>query len=467
VTGWNDPVPSPEGSFLRRRDGVLAVEGCDVQALAERFGTPLYVLSETALRRRVAELRGAFGAAWPEGEVLVMPAVKANFGIAVQRVVAQEGCGADLFGAGELEVAVRAGIEPDRISLNGPSKDFATIHRAVSMGARITLDDVHEIELVRRAAKQAGRRAIVRVRVRPQLLADDISDVYGIPVREAYARYKPGIPWEDLVSAHAQLTAPELDLAGVMMHFGRHTTDLRVLGHVARRYALLIGELARAWDGWTPRTIDIGGGLAARGDPYGRARDSRTVFDDPPGLAEYAAVICANLRDGLTETGIDPGGRRLEVEPGRALFGPCGIHLTRVLNIKRQHSPFPYTWVETDTSQAFLPDIVLEDARYPIAPARLPADDHPTDQADVVGRSCTSDVLAQGEVLPAVAPGSLLAFCHTGAYQEAGATNFNALSRPAAVMVNGSDAHLIRRAETIDDVLARDIIPAHLTGERQ
>jgi diaminopimelate decarboxylase len=466
VNWLSDPANGQVVGFAGRRGGALVIDGCDVQELAEQFGTPLYVISEAALRRRVAELRGAFDAAWACGEVVLMPAVKANYGLAVQRVLAQEGCGSDLFGGGELEVAIRAGTDPGLISVNGPCKDLATITRAVAMGARITLDDVHEIDLVRRAADQVGRRAVVRVRVKPDLRVETISDVYGITIGEAFGRYKPGIPWEDLVAAKDQLGSPELDLTGVMMHLGRHTTDLTAIGQVARRYGALIKDLSRAWDGWTPSTIDVGGGIAAQGDPHGKARREAHPAA-PPGLPAYATAICGNLAESLWDNGIDPAGRRLEVEPGRALFGPCGVHLSRVLNVKRQTVPFPFTWVETDTSQAFLPDVVLEEARYPIALAQIPTTQPAADRAevDVVGRSCTSDVLARGELLPAVGPSTLLAFFHTGAYQEAGAHNFNALSRPATVLVSGTDAHLVRRAETIDDVLARDVVPAHLQGE--
>jgi diaminopimelate decarboxylase len=111
--------------LLQRRDGVLFVDGCSVEELAARHGTPFHVVSEAALRARARRIRRAFAAAWPEGEVVLLPAVKANYVIAVQRVLAQEGCGADVFGAPELEVAIRAGTDPDRISLNGPSKDVA------------------------------------------------------------------------------------------------------------------------------------------------------------------------------------------------------------------------------------------------------------------------------------------------------------------------------------------------------
>ena len=114
----------------------------------------------------------------------------------------------------------------------------------------------------------------------------------------------------------------------------------------------------------------------------------------------------------------------------------------------------PRTWVETDTSQAFLPDVVLEEARHPVLPARAGGGD--AEPVDVVGRSCEFDVLAAAEPLPPVAAGDVLVFALTGADHEAGSHNFNALPRPATLLVTGSEAHVVRRAETVDDVLGRD-----------
>ncbi len=459
---WEDTVMVAAPGGFGRRGGRLAVEGCLLAELAERYGTPLYVISEAALRERAREFQRCFGDAWPHGPVTLLPAVKANYAVALHRILAQEGCGADLFGAGELEVAVRAGIRPSLISLNGTAKDAATIRRAVEIGARITLDSVREVKLTREVARACGERANVRVRVRPLLSSDAVSEPYaGMLQREAYGRYKPGIPREDLDAAGAALQAPELNLCGVHMHFGRHTVDLDDFGHVIDRYVDAIAELRVRWGGWEPRTIDIGGGISHHADPSCRAGIAAPPERDFPTVAQYAQALCGRLAGGLERVGIDPAGRVLELEPGRALFGPAGIHLSRVISSKRQETPFPHAWMELDTSQTYLPDIALERSRYPIA-----IDDEnpgePRMPYDVVGVNCTSDVLAHGELLPALAPGALVAFGLTGAYQDAGASNFNVLPRAATVLVHGADSDVIRTRETIGDVLARDVVPAHL-----
>ena len=152
---------------LSIRDGHLWMEGCDTVELARTFGTPIHVLSEDQLRRNVRRTIAAFRAAWPEGDVLLLPSIKANYTLALRRILTQEGTGCDTFGPGELEAALRTGVPPETISVNGSVKAPELIARAVDAGCRITLDSVREIELVRQAARDAGRRAVVRFRVRP------------------------------------------------------------------------------------------------------------------------------------------------------------------------------------------------------------------------------------------------------------------------------------------------------------
>ncbi len=455
--------------MLNREDGRLTIEGHLVEDLAERYGSPLFVVSEPALRARAREFQRAFGAAWPDGPVVVMPAIKANPVLALQRILAEEGCGCDLFGGSELEVAVRAGIDPDRISVNGTAKDRQTLERAVSIGARITIDDVHEIAIAREAARAVGKPARLRVRLRPEIEDDALSDGNallavakqgGLKIRDAYARYKPGIPGNDLDRVGAEIAAPEIELVGAMMHFPRHTTDLRVVGHVAERFAALIADVAERWD-WLPDSIDVGGGFSYPEDPFGRGHPELAERPPGPEIEEYATTIGTHLRQALERHGIDSAGRRLELEPGRALFGPVGVHLATVLNVKRQTVPVEHTWVETDTTQHFMPGLALEWCRFPVETGRAAADSSAL-VADVVGRSCVADVLARAEPLPEVEPGELLCFRTTGAYQETDASNFNAMPRPATVLVEPGASQLVRRRETTGDVLSRDLIPDHL-----
>ena len=151
----------------------------------------------------------------------------------------------------------------------------------------------------------------------------------------------------------------------------------------------------------------------------------------------------------------------LEIEPGRALHADTGIHLTRVVNLKSQREPLAWRWVETDTTEMFLLDLLVEHCRFPVVAATR-MDEPAAEPVDVVGCSCGFDVLAHQVRLPAVEPGETLAFLDTGAYEDGCAANFNALPRPAIVLVNGESAEIVRRAETIEDVFARDLVPERL-----
>jgi diaminopimelate decarboxylase len=455
----------PIDDCLSIKEGILFMEGCDVTYLADRFGTPLYVMSEDQLRRNVRAFQAEFTRGWPDGPVVVMPSIKANYALALRRILNQEGAGCDTFGPGELHAALSTGVPPDLISFNGSSKTEELLVRAARAGARITLDSAREVELVVAAAERAGRKAQVRLRVRPDFDFAARSDFYSEPVsvRIASQMYKPGIPTEDLAgAARSLLDAPGVDLTGVMMHVGRHTTNLRVWSRMMQRFVGVIGWLREATGGWEPREIDIGGGFAVPRDPFGRSDRRRSTAPQAPSIAQYAQAITRALRDELRGIGMSTA-IRLEVEPGRAIYGNAGIHLATVTNIKHQAKPLDHTWIETNTSDSFLPDVNLERNRWIVCVAGR-ASTLGSTTADVVGISCNFDVVVPAASLPEVSPGDVLAFIDTGAYQDANATNFNALPRPATVLVTGDQAEIIKRAETVMDVFARDVIPSRLAG---
>ncbi len=445
----------------------LHIEGCSAAALASRFGTPLYVISEDQLRRNVARWRSAFAARWP-GQVLLLPSLKANPVLALRHVLNEEGVGCDVFGPAELDAALRCDTPPELISLNGSAKDPALLERAIGVGARITLDSADELPRAIAAAQRVGRRAHLRLRLRPDLigLEEQISEMSpeGASVRSALDRYKAGIPTEDLLAMEPSLlTDPAIDLAGVHLHVGRHSSDPAVWVRAVDALAEALAALRERWDGLVLREIDLGGGFPAPRDPFGRLLPQRRNAPPlSPGPDAYAAPLCERLHARLVGLDIDPASIRLELEPGRALYADAGIHLATVRNVKRQSEPEPLTWVEVDSSDAYLPDVNLESSRWTVLSVKEP-DAERTLTADVTGRTCALDVIVPDANLPDVAPGDVLAFLDTGAYQEAGANNFNAMPRPGTVLVHGDRAELVRRHETIEDVFARDLVPERLS----
>ena len=451
---------------LSVRDGRLFVEGRDCVELARTFGTPLFVVSEKQLRRNARRLVSAFGSRWPEGRVNVLPSIKANFSLALRRILTQEGLGCDTFGSAELDAALRCGVRPELISVNGSVKDVALIERAVEAGARITLDSVREIAMVRDTAWRLGSRATVRFRVRPDYAELERPSEFAeqdVSIRSLMRTYKPGIPTEDLLRAGPEaLAAEELDVSGVMAHLGRHHHETAMWRSMVRGFVDTLAVLADAWNGWMPREVDLGGGFATPRDPTGRAL--ARAADRParaPSVEEYAEAVTSTLREELARRGLDATGLTLELEPGRAMYADAGIHLATVINVKRETGRVPPEWVETDTSEAFLPDLLIEHDRFVTVVANkaaLPV----AEPVDVVGKSCGFDLLGTEVSLPRVEPGDVLAFLDTGAYQDAASFNFNAMPRPATVLVCEDTAEVIKRAETVEDVFRRDTVPGRL-----
>jgi diaminopimelate decarboxylase len=442
---------------LSVHNGRLWMDGCDLVELAAQFGTPLYVVSEEQLGRNLRRIEAAYREAWPHGDVRLLPSLKANLSLALRRILSLAGAGCDTFGPGELQAALEAGVAPHLISVNGSAKDGVLIERAVAAGARVTLDSERELELVAEAARRTGIRAPVRLRLRPDYdgLGQPSDFFPELDIRAAAQRYKPGIPAEQAVElGRRALAAGELELTGLMAHLGRHSADPDVWHGMAASFADLVGRCCRAWD-WRPAELDVGGGMPALRDPT-----SPTGRPAAP-AAVYANAIAGTLAAELARHGIDPAGIALEVEPGRSLYADTGIHLTRVRNVKEQHSPIAWRWVECDTTEMFVADLLIEHAHFPVRVASRAAEE-PALRADLVGISCGFDVLASQVNLPAVAAGDVVALLDTGAYQDACASNFNALPRPGTVLVSGDRAEWIKQPETVEQVFARDVIPERL-----
>jgi diaminopimelate decarboxylase len=245
-----------------------------------------------------------------------------------------------------------------------------------------------------------------------------------------------------------------------MSHLGRHRNDLGTWRAYAVSAGETVAELSAAWDGWQPREIDLGGGYASPRDPNLWTYGGDLSQPLAPDVGDVVDALADGLRAGLAGR-VPLTGVALEIEPGRALHADTGIHLTRVVNVKEQREPLAWRWIETDTTEMFLLDLLVEHCRFPVL-AATHMQEPVAEAADVVGCSCGFDVLARQVRLPPLAQGDTIAFLDTGAYEDACAANFNALPRPAIVLVTGADAVVVRRAETIEDVFARDVVPERL-----
>jgi diaminopimelate decarboxylase len=440
------------GGCLAIIDGHLRIEECDVVALAGRFGTPVYVMSEAQLRANCRALRRAFERHWTCGRVELLPSLKANYVVAVRQLLNEEDVGCDVFGSNELHTALRAGVPGNRISVNGSAKGGDLLRAAVLAGAKITLDSEHELNSLLAIATELDRRARIRLRIRPDHAAlTEPSDFFpDLAIRDAAQLYKPGI---EAVAARAvgrrALAHGGVELTGLMTHLGRHSADPAVWRKMAAGFGETVADLCEAWAPWRPTELDVGGGFPAPRDPTHPDRVPAVPID------HYAEAVAEGLRSALTAGNVDPQGIALEIEPGRSLLADAGLHLSRVRHVKTQTRPAPTTWVEVDTTEMFMPDLMIEHAYFrPVFASR--ATSPAIQSVHIVGISCGFDLIARDVPAPVVETGDVVAFLDTGAYQDAAATNFNVLARPGTVLVSGNRARLVKRHETVEEVLGRD-----------
>ncbi len=411
----------PDSARLER--GRLTVGGLSLSALAEEFGTPLLVYCEQTLRERArAFRRGA-------PHALLFYSVKAFPNVAVLQILAEEGLGAEVSTLGELSFARRAGLEGERLVLDGNNKADEELAAGVEAGCLVVVDAMDDLE---RVAAIGGRRTLVRVT--PGIDADTHA-----AIATGHAGSKFGLPPERALEAIARARELGLEAVGLHVHIGSQLLDL---GAERMTIDWLAGFAAecRAELGWVPEVVDVGGGLGIRYLP-----------DDPQLPPEtFARAVADRLRRAWALH--DLPSPRLALEPGRSLVGPAGLTVYRVGVVKEASETL--TYVAVDGGMSDNPRPQLYGARY-VALLADRADEAPDGTYAVCGKHCESgDVLIERVALPRPRRGDLLAVPATGAYTLAMSSNYNAVPRPAAVLVGGGSARLIRRRETVEDLLA-------------
>jgi diaminopimelate decarboxylase len=407
----------------------LTCSGADLTELAERFGTPLYVYSADAIRERVAMLQTEF-VAIPN---TLCYAVKANSSLAILKLLAGLGCGFDIVSGGELERVRRAAPAAlGRIVFSGVGKQVWEIDAALS--ADILLFNVEseaELEVLSQRASTAGKTAKIALRVNPDVFAETHPYIstglrehkFGIAIERAREVYRRA----------AQL--PGIEPAGVSVHIGSQIRAVEPFAESLKRVRSLVQELRS--DGLNIRFIDGGGGF---GIEYGTA-----AFDPAARVAEYAAAIRTVL-DGLDA--------HLLLEPGRFLVAQAGALLTRVLYTKQNGAKH---FIITDAAMNDLIRPALYHAHHEILP--VIADDRPTQTADIVGPVCeTGDFFARDRLTPGLRSGDLAVLLDAGAYGMSLASHYNTRVHPAEVLIEAGHPRLIRRRETLDDILAAELL---------
>jgi diaminopimelate decarboxylase len=402
--------------------GKLAVGGLAADELATRFGTPLVVYCEDTVRLRARDVREAV----PEATVLYGSKTFPN--VALLRLFAQVGIGADVASLGELALARAAGLDGARIVLHGNAKSDEELRSAAEIGATVVLDGGGEAE---RAAAAGVRRVLVRVTLGVE------ADTHEA-IRTGHHGSKFGLPPDAAAHEIERARSLPLDVEGLHVHVGSQLADVAAHDETIR---LLAGFAARCRDelGWNAELVNAGGGFAIR-----HMQDEPAMSLGPLVRGVFDAVERAWAEHDLPRP-------RVALEPGRALVGQAGVTLYRVRSVKRLDD---VTWAAVDGGMSDNPRPQLYEARY-TALSAMRADEPATETVSVAGLHCESgDVLIDDVALPPPRAGDLLAVPATGAYTLAMSSNYNATPRPAAVLVRDGEARVIRRRETIDDLLA-------------
>lgn len=417
--------------YFDYRDGELFAEGVPVRRIAEEVGTPAYIYSLATLRRHYRVFDQAF-ARIPH---IVCFSVKANSNLAVLRAFVKEGGGCDIVSGGELYRALKAGADPKKIVFSGVGKKKEEIEYALAAGILMfNVESEQELNALNEIARSVGKKAPISLRVNPDV--DPKTHPY---ISTGMKKSKFGIDIKrSLESYRKALSLSHLEVIGIDCHIGSQLTSVppfvdalaRVREYLDR---VLTGSLKK--EGTRIRYLDLGGGLGIR------YKD-----EEPPHPDEYAEALIRDLQ-GLDVT--------LILEPGRVIVGNAGILLTEVLYLK-----------ETDEKKFVVVDGGMNDlirpALYGSYQAIRPVVERQAETivADVVGPICESgDFFAKDREIIKPQPGDLLAVMSAGAYGFTMASNYNSHPRPPEVLVDGEKFYVIRKRETLEDLISGEVIP--------
>lgn len=415
------------------RNGTLYAEDIALTQLAETVGTPFYCYSTATLRRHFEVFDAPFAAL----DHKVCYAVKANSNLAVLRVLAGCGAGADVVSGGEIRRALAAGIAPENIVFSGVGKTREEMRFALENRIfQFNIESEPELLALNAVACDMGLRAPIAIRVNPDVDAKTNAKIstgkkenkFGIDIAKA----------PELYATAAVLTG--IKVQGVSVHIGSQLTSVEPFREAFRKVRGLVESLRKS--GIAITTIDVGGGL---GVPY----ESKKIA--PPSPAEYGEVVKAELGD---------MGCTLVFEPGRLLVGNAGVLVTQVIYMK-----------PTDTRTFAIVDVAMNDLLRPslygawhdIIPVAEPAADAPEQLVDIVGPVCeTGDTFAEQRPLPLPKAGDLLAFRTAGAYGAVMSSTYNSRHLTPEVLVDGARHAVIRKRQSYDELLGLDTIPEWL-----
>jgi len=439
-------------------NGNLWVEDCDVAELVEKFGSPLFIISESQFRYTYRQFRDAFKKHYP-GESEILFANKSNNGLAYRHIMNQEGAGGDCFGVNEMYIALLAGTDAKTLVLNGSNKQDEELEMAVANGLCINIDAMDELDRIDAVCKRLGLDADIGIRLKLDL--DPLAERTGVAMhgpgtlKEQSDSTKWGMSREQTAEiVKRALKMPHIHLKETHFHLSR-------MSNVAMDFAIMAREMV-TWSGylrdnagWTPPCIDIGGGWTF-GKWYGTGPRSQLDDGSAPTADDYAKLCSQEIQAEAEKLGLPLP--RLRLEPGRSLSGPSGVTVGTVGAVKQGDKK---KWVNLDLSTNHLSWSAVLDWYYHPLPV-VDAMAKRTETVDIVGPLCNSDELGPHVEMPELGRGDLVAFLDTGGYSEPCAARYNAQLLPATVLVRGDHADVTTVREQLQDVAGRFRVPSRL-----
>ena len=403
------------------QDGELFAEGVDLKEIARQVGTPFYCYSSDKLTRNFEAYRSALA----DVNGTVCYSIKANPNLSVVAALARLGSGADVVSAGEMYVAVKAGIAADKIVFSGVGKTEAELSEAVRLGIlQINAESAAEVEMINRIAVAQGKKANVALRVNP-----DVDALTHVKITTGTKENKFGVPWQEaheLYRKAAQM--PGIRLVGIAVHIGSQLLDLEPFRLAFTKIASMVRALEA--DGITLQNIDLGGGM---GINYN--------VELPPTCEAYAQVVRETLGDLH---------KHIIVEPGRSIAGNAGILVTQVICSKSNGEK---NFIIVDAGMNDLVRPALYDAWHTILPVHKQG--VPPVIADIVGPICESgDVFARERIIEPVQAGGLLAIMCAGAYGASMSSIYNFRPLVPEVMVHGDQFAVVRKRTSYEEMIS-------------
>ncbi len=413
-------------------NGSLFIGGCEVAGLAREFGTPLYIYDELTLREKCREFKTEFVGRHP---TTVNYSCKAFLNRAVLKIFIDEGLGLDVVSGGEIAIATAFGFPPGRIDFPGNNKSADELALALELGVRhIVVDNFHELEMLGAMTRISGRRQAILLRLSPGIdphthrfiTTGNLDSKFGIPLSQGEA------------AVRAALDTPGVSLTGLHFHLGSQLTDVNVYAEALRIIIRFAAGMTRQ-HGFELKELSVGGGYAQYYLP-----------DEPvPLLKNYAETIIRTLKDACREEGIaEPD---LIIEPGRSMVAGAGVAVYTAGVIKDIPGVRKYVSVDGGMGDNVCPPLYNERIEAVLA-NRMKTPN--SELVTICGKYCEStDVLVRDIEMPVISPGDIIVVPGCGAYCLMESMNYNAALRPAVVMVADGKARLIRRRETIEDLM--------------